>query len=347
MRAMPPRRRALAHTLCAPCIAACAAPQVLRSAGSWLLSAAGLAARGAKLLLLLALELGAFPLAAGLWLDVCALPLTATSLAQRSLLLARMPLVAAFMHWLLGVGFLLGLTFLLCVVREVLRPGSLPFLKDPTNPERNPVREMLEEPLLPHLGRVALSWLVYAGGRQRGVDWVLFLTLTVSVDVVGVGAWRSAGCMCRRVRDASSCMQLPVSALTHALCAQQRECSGECSTHALTLPPRCRRCLPAPHDQACASCWCTCRRCWRRRWCRRCTRCAWPCLIRSRRYRQTCCCFTSSSHSRWSTCACAARRAASCAGGWAGPAGALVGMLLVPAAVGAVFLQGWLAWLHA
>lgn len=138
--------------------------QVLRSTTCWLLSAASLVARGAKLLLLLLLELGAFPLAAGLWLDLCALPLTSASLEQRSERLARSPVIAGFMHWVLGVGFLLGLTFLVCVVREVLRPGALPFLRDPANPERNPVREMMERPLLQHLARVALAWLAYAGG---------------------------------------------------------------------------------------------------------------------------------------------------------------------------------------
>lgn len=128
-----------------------------------MLYAASLVGQGAKLMLLLVIELGAFPLAAGLWLDVCALPLTATSLGQRGELLAKTPLIAGFMHWVLGVGFLLGFTFLMCVVREVLRPGALPFLKDPTNPERNPVKEMLEEPLLRHLGRVVLTWIAYAG----------------------------------------------------------------------------------------------------------------------------------------------------------------------------------------
>ncbi|KAF6256292.1 hypothetical protein COO60DRAFT_1702419 [Scenedesmus sp. NREL 46B-D3] len=137
--------------------------QVLRSTTCWLLSAASLVARGAKLLLLLLLELGAFPLAAGLWLDLCALPLTSASLEQRSERLARSPVIAGFMHWVLGVGFLLGLTFLVCVVREVLRPGALPFLRDPANPERNPVKEMMERPLLQHLARVALAWLAYAG----------------------------------------------------------------------------------------------------------------------------------------------------------------------------------------
>jgi E3 ubiquitin-protein ligase DOA10 len=181
----------------------------VRSTGRWLLSAASLACQGAKLLLLLSLELGAFPVGAGLWLDFCALPLTSSSLGQQAHLLVKAPVMSAFMHWVIGVGFLLGFTFLVCIVREVLRPGALPFIKvsvwwvrccavlrcaalccaahpahvltvswlllfptatqDPANPERNPVREMLDEPLLKHLGRVALSSIVYAGEGGVGV----------------------------------------------------------------------------------------------------------------------------------------------------------------------------------
>lgn len=140
--------------------------QVVRSTGRWLMSVATMVYQGTKLVLLLSLELGAFPVVAGLWLDFCALPLTASSLGQRSELLAKAPVISALMHWVIGVGFVLAFTFLLCVLREVLRPGALPFIKDPTNPERNPVREMLEEPLLKHLGRVAMSWLIYAGAYR-------------------------------------------------------------------------------------------------------------------------------------------------------------------------------------
>eukprot|EP00775_Hariotina_reticulata_P005539 gene5539-5775_t len=137
--------------------------QVVESTCRWLLSAASLVGQGLKLLLLLSIELGLFPLAAGLWMDICALPLTDANILQRAQQLSRAPVLAGVIHWGLGVGFLLGVTFLMCVAREVLRPGALPFLKDPTNPERNPLKEMLEEPLMRHLGRVVLSSLVYAG----------------------------------------------------------------------------------------------------------------------------------------------------------------------------------------
>lgn len=178
------------------CPCAAVVLQVIRSTSRWLFSAASLIGKGAKLLLLLSIELGAFPLAAGLWLDICALPLTASSLGQRGELLAKTPLIAGFMHWVLGVGFLLGFTLLACVVREVLRPGALPFLRDPTNPDRNPIREMLDEPLMRHLGKVAMSWVVYAGMKDRDHQPPPFSDMSVSLLLLCVRKFACTTYLC-------------------------------------------------------------------------------------------------------------------------------------------------------
>lgn len=139
--------------------------------------------QGAKLALLWTLELGVFPIAAGVWLELCALPLTAPSSTLGVSLTAdpqeqqqpsaaaaaaggrgpgSAPVLSTFMHWVLGVGFLLGFTFLVCVVREVLRRGALPFVRDPME-ERNLLREMMQDPLIKHLGRIGLSTALFAG----------------------------------------------------------------------------------------------------------------------------------------------------------------------------------------
>ncbi|KAF8073198.1 SUD1 [Scenedesmus sp. PABB004] len=136
--------------------------QVLRSSARWCLAAAGLAARGAKVALLLALEFVAAPLAAGLWVDVCALPLTAHSVGARGEALAAAPLIAGFLHWVLGVGCLLGAAFVLVVLRDTLRAGALPRLQELAAGERNPFADMLREPLPRYLGRVAATWAVGA-----------------------------------------------------------------------------------------------------------------------------------------------------------------------------------------
>jgi E3 ubiquitin-protein ligase MARCH6 len=44
---------------------------------------------------------------------------------------------------------------------QVLRPGVLSFLRDPADPNYNPFRDLVEEPLHRHLRRVALSLLIY------------------------------------------------------------------------------------------------------------------------------------------------------------------------------------------
>jgi hypothetical protein len=104
-------------------------PQAAGSVCKWTLSAASLAARGAKLAALLAFELGLFPLGLGVWLDVCALPLSGATLDQRAEQLARSPALGCFVHFVMGVGFMLGLAFALCAARQVLRPGALPFIR--------------------------------------------------------------------------------------------------------------------------------------------------------------------------------------------------------------------------
>ncbi|GBF99992.1 hypothetical protein Rsub_12719 [Raphidocelis subcapitata] len=136
--------------------------EVAASLGRWAASAAALVGRLAKAALLLGLELGAFPLAVGLWLDVCALPLTGASLEARVEALSRAPGVAALAHFLLGVAFMLAVAFALIMARQVLRPGALPFVRDPTAPDRNPLKELLEAPLPRHLAAVAASACAYA-----------------------------------------------------------------------------------------------------------------------------------------------------------------------------------------
>lgn len=104
-------------------------PQAAASAARWALACAGLAGRGAKLALLLSLELGLFPLCVGFWLDVCALPLSGATLDSRVDQLIRAPALGCLVHYLLGVGFMLALAFGLVVARQVLRPGALPFIR--------------------------------------------------------------------------------------------------------------------------------------------------------------------------------------------------------------------------
>ncbi|KAL3131681.1 hypothetical protein ABBQ38_007973 [Trebouxia sp. C0009 RCD-2024] len=118
---------------------------------------AGLAAVMGKVMLVLVMELAILPVAYGFWLDVCALPLFEGSLPQRLALLRSAPLTWTMLHWMLGMACLMVTATFLSVVRSVLRPGALPWLKDPFDPEGEPLQQVLSSSMLLQLGRAAGS----------------------------------------------------------------------------------------------------------------------------------------------------------------------------------------------
>lgn len=70
--------------------------------------------------------------------------------------------MALLFHWLCGMGFLLGFTATVHVLREVLRPGSLPFLRDPTRPDREPFADMAFESFHKQIVCWLFSCVVYS-----------------------------------------------------------------------------------------------------------------------------------------------------------------------------------------
>ena len=122
----------------------------------------GSAAAGLKLALLLLVELGAFPAFIGFVVDLCLLPLTNAAAPQRLAALQAAPLTSTLVHWTLGIGFMLWLLCLLSTAREVLRPGALPFLRDPTAHGPNPLHELAAPPLAAHAVRIVAVWSMHA-----------------------------------------------------------------------------------------------------------------------------------------------------------------------------------------
>lgn len=70
--------------------------------------------------------------------------------------------IALLFHWLCGMGFLLGFSSIVHLFREVVRPGALPFLKDPARPNRDPFADMAAESLGRQLACWVLSCVVYS-----------------------------------------------------------------------------------------------------------------------------------------------------------------------------------------
>lgn len=74
-------------------------------------------------MLLLAVELFLMPTLLGIGLDICSLSLFAgSSLASRLASLVRMPALWLFVHWLVGLFFVLVLSFLLTQLEALLEP---------------------------------------------------------------------------------------------------------------------------------------------------------------------------------------------------------------------------------
>jgi len=114
-----------------------------------------------KVCLLLGLELIIFPTGCGWWLDLCSLQLVDATVSDRVSYLAANPWTAHFLHWLVGVVLMLHICVIVALLREIVRPEVLWFLRNPADPDEHPFRDLIEEPVPKHLRRVALSVLLY------------------------------------------------------------------------------------------------------------------------------------------------------------------------------------------
>ncbi|XP_020250505.1 probable E3 ubiquitin ligase SUD1 isoform X2 [Asparagus officinalis] len=114
-----------------------------------------------KVAFLLVIELGVFPLMCGWWLDVCTLQMLGTSIAKRLEFFSLSPLASSSIHWLVGIIYMLQISIFVSLLRGVLRNGVLYFLRDPADPNYNPFRDLIDDPVHKHARRVLLSVAVY------------------------------------------------------------------------------------------------------------------------------------------------------------------------------------------
>ncbi|ONK70322.1 uncharacterized protein A4U43_C05F32530 [Asparagus officinalis] len=114
-----------------------------------------------KVAFLLVIELGVFPLMCGWWLDVCTLRMLGTSIAKRLEFFSLSPLASSSIHWLVGIIYMLQISIFVSLLRGVLRNGVLYFLRDPADPNYNPFRDLIDDPVHKHARRVLLSVAVY------------------------------------------------------------------------------------------------------------------------------------------------------------------------------------------
>lgn len=124
----------------------------------------GLAYIVLKVALLVILEILLFPFVCGIWLDVCSLRILnerTVTLNDRLTQFQISPGTSTFLHWLCGMVFVFYFATFIFLLREVLRPGALWFLKSINDLDFNPIQEMIQLPLALHLRRFATSIIIF------------------------------------------------------------------------------------------------------------------------------------------------------------------------------------------
>ncbi|XP_038706435.1 probable E3 ubiquitin ligase SUD1 isoform X3 [Tripterygium wilfordii] len=114
-----------------------------------------------KVAFLLVIELGVFPLMCGWWLDVCTIRMFGKTMAQRVQFFSISPLASSALHWVVGIVYMLQISIFVSLLRGVLRNGVLYFLRDPADPNYNPFRDLIDDPVHKHVRRVLLTIAVY------------------------------------------------------------------------------------------------------------------------------------------------------------------------------------------
>ncbi|XP_042863946.1 E3 ubiquitin-protein ligase MARCHF6-like [Penaeus japonicus] len=114
-----------------------------------------------KVALLSVVEIGVFPLIGGWWLDICSLSLFDATLKDREVSFKMAPGTSMFIHWLVGMVYVFYFASFILLLREVLRPGVLWFLRNLNDPDFNPVQEMIHLPIVRHTRRFLASMVIF------------------------------------------------------------------------------------------------------------------------------------------------------------------------------------------
>jgi E3 ubiquitin-protein ligase DOA10 len=131
-------------------------------------------------------ELGLFPLMLGTLLDTVTVDLFGTTLDNRRAFWKRSPIMFLILypnsslskqyqmnltrqrHWLVGMGYMVHFASFVQWVREIVRPGVLWFMRDPADPDFNPLKEMVEVGnLFLHFGTLLIVQIAAASFPTR------------------------------------------------------------------------------------------------------------------------------------------------------------------------------------
>ncbi|RMZ66391.1 ring finger membrane [Pyrenophora seminiperda CCB06] len=115
-----------------------------------------------KVILIISIEMLAFPLYCGLLLDLAMLPLFKdATLYTRWQFAMQSPWTSGFVHWFIGTCYMFHFALFVSMCRKIMRKGVLYFIRDPDDPTFHPVRDVLERSVTTQLRKIAFSALVY------------------------------------------------------------------------------------------------------------------------------------------------------------------------------------------
>ncbi|XP_066593541.1 E3 ubiquitin-protein ligase MARCHF6 [Prorops nasuta] len=114
-----------------------------------------------KVSLLSVVEIGVLPLICGWWLDICSLAMFDATLRDRESSFRLAPGTSMFIHWLVGMVYIYYFASFILLLREVLRPGVLWFLRNLNDPDFSPIQEMIHLPILTHVRRLVASVIIF------------------------------------------------------------------------------------------------------------------------------------------------------------------------------------------
>lgn len=132
--------------------------------------------RVAKVLLFSVIDLLLFPLFCGILLEWCLFPLfPGASFARLAGDFAAAPFTATFCRWTSGTVYMFHFAQFLSAIRSVVRPGVMCWMRDASDPDFHPIKEILETNSLLQLRRIGDSVIMY------GAVLVLVLGATLRV----------------------------------------------------------------------------------------------------------------------------------------------------------------------
>uniref|UniRef100_A0AC35TQQ8 RING-CH-type domain-containing protein n=1 Tax=Rhabditophanes sp. KR3021 TaxID=114890 RepID=A0AC35TQQ8_9BILA len=114
-----------------------------------------------KVLLLMVVEIIMFPLASGVWLDLCSLSAFNSTIQNRMAFFSTMPWAFIMVRWTLGMSFIFYSASFIMNLRELLRAEVLWFIRNLNDPDFNPLHEMIEQPLSRHTRRTIISVSIF------------------------------------------------------------------------------------------------------------------------------------------------------------------------------------------